>query len=172
MALPAWVAYVLVAAIVAGLTIAMVQMIREYLAERVTWVSIPCGIDRVTMASKVRVDVGALGAAVDRAFGALARFGPWPTEALAKALAGLQVQVKETESWTGPICGVDCRYGPVSGQSRPEVRAVVVGPSFAALCHEMAHVAEYQITGTIDYPHAGWSANGLMAADAAYSSAS
>ena len=45
---------------------------------------------------------------------------------------------------------------------------VVVGPSLAALAHEMAHVAEFWLDGVVDYTHAGWSAKGIQSAVSAY----
>lgn len=63
------------------------------------------------------------------------------------ALDRWTVSVADSESWAA-------REGRVSGQMSCDSRGILVGPSFAALAHEFAHVAECP---THNYEHSGWS---------------
>lgn len=62
------------------------------------------------------------------------------------ALDRWQVTVADSETWV-------TRDGHVGGQMNCDSRGILVGPSFASLAHEFAHVAECP---THNYEHSGW----------------
>jgi len=113
----------------------------------------PCGpvLVKKTLADKAKVL-----AATERAITAL-RLTTWSAQGVLAALQGLHVDIGPTEEWDG-----------VAGQFFPDEQRVLVGPGLAALCHEFGHVVEFHIMGQIDYAHAGWATNGMMAAQAEY----
>lgn len=114
----------------------------------------------------------AVSDALTQAFYALTAEGPWETEPLRGVLTGLRVTVAATDSWSAPVCDeTGCRQGNVGGQSYVETKAVVVGPSLAALCHECIHVAEFWLDGFVDYGHKGWESRGFRRANDAYTAA-
>jgi len=112
----------------------------------------------------VRLNEAALAGAVSKAFTLLAMHGPWGDAVLRRALTGVNIWVKSEEKWT------DQSGRLVAGQSYVEYRRVVVGPSFAGLCHELAHTAEFWLDGKSNYGHEGWVARGLQKACDAYES--
>lgn len=102
------------------------------------------------------VDPARVIAAVLVAQTALGRNGPWSPEAVRRATFGLRVYVRPTETW------IDGHGRKVAGLSLGLV--VHVGPSLAALCHEMAHVCDERLGRRVDYSHASWVENGIRAA--------
>jgi hypothetical protein len=98
--------------------------------------------------------------ALTQAEGCLLRFSSIPAANVQTAGATVQIQVRATTSW------VDAWGRKVAGlQIR---RAVAVGPDLAALCHEVAHLAEAQYGGATDESHVSWTGNGALAAIDAY----
>jgi hypothetical protein len=76
-----------------------------------------------------------------------------------RALEGLHVHVKSTETW-----GDDSGTGPCTVAGLQMDAGVRVGPSYAALCHEVAHRYQ-QLVGDPAYPtHEGWAERGIYRA--------
>ena len=68
----------------------------------------------------------------------------------------LKVYVDDMEAWTD-------QWGrSVAGLTITDV--VMVGPSLAALCHELAHFAETRLYGSTDELHTTWQTNGIQRA--------
>ena len=82
-----------------------------------------------------------------------------------KALTDLHIHVKSTETWMD-----DVGQGPVRAAGLQIDSSVRVGPSFAALCHELAHRYQ-QVTADPRYPtHDGWAESGIYRAIDSYQS--
>lgn len=162
-AVPAW---VVIAATVAALTaicVTLWQWIARAKAREDEWHPLlNTAISNVkwkSLNTTVIVNETALAEAVARAFECLVAKGPWGGAVLRQALAGLRVQVNTQEAWES------LQHEKVSGQAVVELRIIAIGPSFAALAHELAHVAEYGLDGgKVDYAHASWSGRGIQAA--------
>jgi len=100
--------------------------------------------------------------AVERALASLS-LTTFSREQVMKAITGLRVDVQSTETWnlgSQEVAGLS-----FLDEATPRV---LVGPSMAALCHELGHVVELKKTSKVDYSHAGWAANGMNAAQAEY----
>ena len=84
---------------------------------------------------------------------------------IGKALVDLHIHVKSTETWTE-----DTGTGPRAVAGLQMDSGVRVGPSFAALCHEIAHRYQ-QVTADPLYPtHDKWAELGIYRAIDAYQS--
>ena len=98
-----------------------------------------------------------LALALARARSSLTQHAGWAD--VARVLEGLHVHVKATETWVD-----DVGTGPISVAGLQMDSGVRVGPSYAALCHEVAHRYQ-QLAGDPAYPtHGGWDALGIYRA--------
>jgi hypothetical protein len=106
-------------------------------------------------------DPVAVSKAVDASIQALVDNTKWTRADINKAITDLHVHVKKTEQWmenTGDARGAFLTSGL---QMDSGVR---VGPSLAALCHEIAHRVDQVINHNVNYTHTGWDTNGVFAA--------
>jgi hypothetical protein len=110
-------------------------------------------------------DKEAVKRAVDRA---LASFSltTFSQAQVLKAITGLRIDLAPTETWLIGAAGSQEVAGLSFFDESPA--RVLVGPSMAALCHELGHVVELSVSGQVDYQHVGWAANGMNAAQAEY----
>lgn len=84
----------------------------------------------------------------------------WNAGQLAAAMFHAHVFVVNREEWSF-----------INGQhtaGMQEGNTIQVGPSLAALCHEMAHLCEFQLDGKIDNDHLTWAFDGVNRAIQAY----
>jgi hypothetical protein len=121
----------------------------------IPWQPLP-GYRAAQWYSRQGVEVRRLAEALVAAEGFLVQRGPWSPAQVWRACDKVRVYVMATESWRG-FSGQN-----VAGEQLEEV--LCVGPSLAALCHELAHRCEAVIDKRTDYAHAGWSDNGIRAA--------
>ncbi len=88
------------------------------------------------------------------AYEALIQRGPWSSKALWAAFSDLRVRVISLETWH---------------VESDHARTITVGPSLAALCHELAHLAERLIDREpSNNEHTGWTVRGIARAVAHY----
>lgn len=88
----------------------------------------------------------------------------WPLMDLYKMLDGVHINVASAETWMEPWS-----QRMVAGQSSPSTKTVQVGPSFAALAHELAHIVEAGPGRQApSEEHAGWTEKGIQAAIDSY----
>ncbi len=80
----------------------------------------------------------------------------WGHDNLAMVMARTQVYVMGSEKWQ------DLSGQQVAGQQVG--RSLLVGPSLAGLCHELAHLCEEVLDKKVDYQHAAWPASGIATA--------
>lgn len=152
----AWVIVgVVLAAIIAGIT---VMIVRARKATYIPWKPLPLYSPsaRYFVKGGAPLDLVFLVAALREAERLLAQHTKWSTTVHA-AFENVRVYVMDTESW-------DMNGVKVAGLD-PSGRSVVVGPSLAALCHEMAHQCEEKLENLIDYGHTRWGLNGIAAAN-------
>jgi hypothetical protein len=74
---------------------------------------------------------------------------PWTAANLALVGHYVRVHVKDSERW-GVLWG-----------RRGQEYTLVVGPSLAGLCHEMAHLCEQVLDNSSDTTHGSWKVNGV-----------
>lgn len=122
-----------------------------------TWVSIPGTSAKTHYAA----DIAMVTSAVDHAFACLERV--WARERIEAALRGWRINVLPVETWTSASSGQT-----VAGETFLDQGLILVGPSLAALAHEIAHVCEDRIDNVVDYAHATWSGRGIYEALAEY----
>ena len=72
-------------------------------------------------------------------------------------LRGLRVMVRPEVRWA---------YGSqtVAGLTFVEDRSLIVGCDLAALCHELAHLVQWDVEGREEYGHETWTLRGVTQA--------
>lgn len=75
----------------------------------------------------------------------------WPNSLIVQALSNLKVQVMVTDSF------VSAEGQKVAGLSHLDIGMVTVGHNLEALCHELIHMLEDRLEGSVTYDHASWS---------------
>jgi hypothetical protein len=119
-------------------------------APGVRWYSQAKGLDWARVLGALRVAESALARHVSH----------WTPRQVRAVADEVRIYVVATESW------LNLGGKPVAGEQLLEV--LYVGPSLAALCHELAHRCEEVLDKRADYAHAGWTENGIRAALAEY----
>lgn len=109
---------------------------------------------------RVPVDPKRLVKALQVAESALIEKTKWSAANMALVGHHVRVYVMDSESWSNlwgaKVAGEQVGY------------ALVVGPSLAALGHELAHLAEKLLDKEVDYAHQTWKADGIVDAIEAY----
>jgi hypothetical protein len=80
----------------------------------------------------------------------------WTAANLALVGHYAHIFINDRESWAS-VYGDGKRM--VAGTTDRDT--IAVGPSLAALCHEMAHLCESVLDHQMDFQHAGWATNGV-----------
>jgi len=167
--IPIWALIAVCSAASIGIIALCLYFWRQAKAMDALWLPLSrLSIPSVRYLSVVPITEAKLADAVERAFHAMAVAGPWDTDKLRAALAGLRIQINPVESWEARCIEQGCTPPRVAGQALVEVKTIAVGPSLAALAHEACHVAEYVLDGFVDYQHSGWERRGLYAVCNAY----
>lgn len=128
--------------------------------KHVPWKYIPNYYPGARWHSLAQTDPRFLSAALQYAESVLIAHTTWNAANLALVGHHVRVMVKESEAW------VDLWGRKVAGYEVGHM--LVVGPSLAALCHELAHLCEKVLLGGTDHTHEGWGSNGVTKALVAY----
>lgn len=129
---------------------------------RVEWVPVP-GFKGAKCRVPPGVSPGLVAAMLDRATISLMLHGPWnAAKVTALVNSDIHVYVMDSDAW------VDLWGRPISGSQVGHTLAV--GRNLAALCHELAHLAESVLDGAVDESHEKWPSRGIRAAEADYES--
>lgn len=99
-----------------------------------------------------------LASAITHAVDELAAFGVWRRyEIEATVLRGVRVCVRSEVRWNdgGQV---------VAGLMLKESRTLVVGCDLAALCHELAHLVQWDIERREEFGHETWTVRGITSA--------
>jgi hypothetical protein len=131
---------------------------RVYRTRYVPWKPIPNYYpgSRYFVRPGVTLDPKALAAALHAAESFLIERTQWNAGQMVVVGARVYVYVMDAETWT------DLWGREVAGMLDGEV--LVVGPSLAALCHEMAHLCEKVLSPPVDDYHGSWKVNGVQLA--------
>lgn len=104
------------------------------------------------------VNEALLASAITHAVDELAAFGVWRRyEIEATVLRGVRVCVRSEVRWNdgGQV---------VAGLMLKESRTLVVGCDLAALCHELAHLVQWDIERREEFGHETWTVRGITSA--------
>lgn len=99
-----------------------------------------------------------LASAITHAVDELVAHGAWRRhEVEATVLRGVRVTVRPEVRW---------EYGAqtVAGLCIVESRDLIVGTDLAALCHELAHLVQWDVEGREEYGHETWTLRGVTQA--------
>lgn len=100
-----------------------------------------------------------LASAITRAVDELVAHGAWRRhEVEATVLRGIRVTVRPEVRWQ------DAHGQWVAGLCIVESRDLIVGTDFAALCHELAHLVQWDVEGREEYGHETWTLRGVTQA--------
>lgn len=144
--------------IVVVLGIAAAFMVPAYLRQYVPWRILPN--TTVKYHALAPISEEALQAAYLEALVQLRNHTDFMPATLSKVPNELRIVVQKVNEWDSPMHG-----SKVAGIA--DATTVYVGIDFAALLHEMAHVAEF-IDGNIDHTHGTWIKRGIYRADDAF----
>jgi hypothetical protein len=159
LSVPVWVAVAIALGVVGAVAW---QLLRAAAAARAASAWVPAAGVVPFAYQPVGVDEQRLVQAFNRAVAALDGVGEWRGR-VAPALVGIRVYVSAQEAWDSVVCSnTACAEGKVAGATLDGM--VVVNPSLTSLAHELAHVLEQRLDGTVDYSHASWPARGISAA--------
>lgn len=119
------------------------------------------GVIGVEWAGMTPVEVLSLRAALEAAEKSLAKHTKWGLVGVQRARnKGLRIYVTDSESW------LDLWGRKVAGVQLGQT--LVVGPSYAALCHELAHRLEDIDGEPYNHTHFGWDYLGIQTAISEY----
>ena len=105
------------------------------------------------------VNEALLASAVTHAVDELSAFGVWRRcEIEATVLRGVRVCVRPEVRW------LDQGGQMVAGLTIKESRTLVVGTDLAALCHELAHLVQWDIERREEFGHETWTVRGITSA--------
>jgi hypothetical protein len=102
-----------------------------------------------------------LSIAVSVAVDSLVIYTKWSRADIERAIADLHIHVKGSEHWMEDTGDARGSFKTAGLQQDDGVR---VGPSLAALCHEIAHRVGQVIDGNQYVNHEGWAGMGIYAA--------
>lgn len=119
----------------------------------------PLGLDQVQVSTPPGLDTDRLVAALAKAKVCLCSV--WDAARVQAALADVKIRVEPEPAWF--VGG-----SKVAGVADPDAGVVTVGRDLSALCHELAHVAQWRIDRRREDAHVGWVANGIEAATGVY----
>lgn len=128
-------------------------------APRPDWRNVP-GYAAVRCFAPREVTPEDVGLALRLALASLDRPGLWDSAQLRAVVSRLDIYVRSTNEW------VDGWGRNVAGSQIG--RTLVVGRDLAALCHEVAHLAELVLEGVEDAGHLRWNERGIRAAETDY----
>ena len=150
--------WVLLGIVLAAILTAFIVMgVRWFKATYIPWKQLPGYYAGTKWHSRVSTtDPKFITEAMQAAESFLIARTKWGAANLALVGHCVRVYVMDSESWK------DLYGGKVAGQQAG--RNLIVGPSLAALCHELAHLCEEVIDKETDYAHATWPADGIAAA--------
>ena len=127
--------------------IAAAVMIPAYFRQRIPWKPLP-GVPNVQYHSPGPVDEAKLARCFLAAIAALRVHADFSARAI-DHLSNVRIFVEQGDTWH--------TTGAAKGEQ------VYIGTNFAALAHELAHVAEF-VEGSIDLAHASWGRRGIFIA--------
>jgi len=119
----------------------------------VPWKPLPNYYPGAKWHSLVQTDPKYIAMALAAAESALIQHTKWTAANMALVGHYVHVYVMDSESW------VDLWGRKVAGYQ--DGHKLVVGPSLAALAHELAHLAELVLDGVVDQNHMSWPADGI-----------
>jgi len=102
-----------------------------------------------------------LSTAVSVAVDSLVTYTKWSKADIERAIADLHIHVKGSEHWMEDVGDARGTFKTAGLQMDSGVR---VGPSLAALCHEIAHRIGQVIDGNQYMNHENWAAKGIYSA--------
>lgn len=106
-----------------------------------------------------QVSAQLLAAEVNRSIWCIAKYGPWTAARVAAGVKGWHVEIHDS----APFADRTGRL--VNGWTDIAAATVHIGSTRRALAHELEHVCCFMFTGDAESSHAGWAANGLVAAE-------
>lgn len=115
------------------------------------------GVPGLKAAVPAGVELGRVGAVVDRAAAILAARGIWKRPDIDAVLAKARMIVSATDSWQ------DSSGIKVGGLA--SYAGIEVDRSLSSTLHELAHLMEIQSGGVADVEHRTWADRGIWAAD-------
>lgn len=113
----------------------------------------------------VDVDCIRLADAITAALTELSYVGPWTYGDMSRALEGLKIRIVDTDRFH------DRRGRTIEGERYSDDlrnKIITIGPTYATLVHELAHVCEQMMDGWMDFNHTHWAARGINAANVKY----
>lgn len=150
---------ILIASIGGGILIALaVIFVTKWRQTHINWKPLP-GKPGMFYCFEKSGSPERLSTAVAIAVDALVTYTKWSKADIEKAIADLHIHVKGSEHWTE-----DVGTGLFKTAGLQQDNGVRVGPSLAALCHEIAHRVGQVIDKNQMADHLGWAALGIYSA--------
>ena len=138
--------------------IAAIFIVPAFLRQRIPWRTLPNTTAKYH--ALVPISEKALQTAYLSALVQLRTHTDFMPATLNKVAGDLHIVVQSVKDWESPM-----HNSKVAGIA--DGKTIYIGVDFAALLHEMAHVAEF-IDGAIDNTHATWIKRGIYRADDAF----
>lgn len=146
--------------VLGAIALATFLLVRTWRGTHLPWASLPNYYPGARFYCAGEVEPKLLVAALQQAETLLIQHTKWTAANMALVGHHVRIYVADSESWKDlwgrSITGLQDGY------------TIIVGPSLAALCHELAHLCEIVLDKQVDVAHAAWANEGVIAAIDAY----
>lgn len=167
MSLPAWLGYLFIALFVAGVpALLLLRHYRDAKAQEALWRPVGWEEAQYCLEPGVQIWSPIIAAAWVAAFKALLQHGPFTEQQLRHALGQGKVYIRLSPGWD--VAQPNGEVVHVNGVTDWRGGVMTVGPTLAALCHEMGHAAFLLTSGDPDPLHRRFRESGIDMAQAAY----